>query len=74
MLSRTIFLVLYLASQLAAFAKLPLEFILVNARILEARLQEIRMEKHTIVSNLKKYEEQADENDLSQRMYRFRPN
>ena len=49
-------------------------FILVNVRILEARLQEIRMEKHTIVSNLNKYEEQADENDLSQRMYRFRPN
>ena len=38
-----------------------------NVRILEAQLQEIRKEKHTNFLNLKKYEEQADENDLSQR-------
>ena len=38
-----------------------------NVRILEAQLQEIRKEKHTNFLNLKKYEEQADQNDLSQR-------
>ena len=44
---------------------------------LQAQLQEIRKEKHTKFLNLKMYEEQADQIDLSQRnvcMYQSCPN
>ena len=39
----------------------------VYSKKIQVQLEEFRKEKHTIFLNLKKYEEQADQADLSQR-------